>query len=93
MFNQAAGVAQWIWCLTADWTTWVRSPVDGKNSSSSLYVQTSSEAHQASYSTGTGDPFPWGKARPGSDADHSAASSAEVKNELELYFLFPLASA
>jgi hypothetical protein len=25
--------------------------------------------------------FPWGKARPGRDADHSHPSSAEVKNE------------
>jgi hypothetical protein len=25
--------------------------------------------------------FPWGKARPGRDADHSPPSSAKVKNE------------
>jgi hypothetical protein len=29
----------------------------------------------------TGGPFPWGKARPGRDADHSTPSSAEVVNE------------
>jgi hypothetical protein len=29
----------------------------------------------------TGGPFPGGKARPGSDADHSPLSSAEVMNE------------
>jgi hypothetical protein len=39
---------------------------------------------------GTGDPFPAGKARPRRDADHSSTSSAEVKNEQELYFLSPL---
>jgi hypothetical protein len=35
----------------------------------------------------TGGPFPGGKSRPGSDADNSPPSSAEVKNELELYLL------
>jgi hypothetical protein len=34
---------------------------------------------------GTGGSFPGGKARPGRDADHSPPSSAEVKNERELY--------
>jgi hypothetical protein len=38
---------------------------------------------------GTGGPFPGGKVRPGRDADHSPPSSAEVKNEYELYLLFP----
>jgi hypothetical protein len=32
-----------------------------------------------------------GKARPGRDADHSPPSSAEVKNEEELYLLSPQA--
>jgi hypothetical protein len=36
---------------------------------------------------GTGGSFPGGKARPGRDADRSPQSSAEVKNELELYLL------
>jgi hypothetical protein len=40
---------------------------------------------------GTGGPFPGGKSRPGRDADHSPPSSAEVENELELYFLSPQA--
>jgi hypothetical protein len=30
---------------------------------------------------GTGGPFPGGKARPGSDADHSPPSNAEIVNE------------
>jgi hypothetical protein len=38
---------------------------------------------------GTEGPFPGGKARPGRDADHSPPSNAEVKNEQELYLLFP----
>jgi hypothetical protein len=36
---------------------------------------------------GTGGPFSGAKAQPGRDADHSPPSSAEVRNELELYFL------
>jgi hypothetical protein len=38
---------------------------------------------------GTGGPFPGGKVRPGRDADHSPPSSAEIKNEQELYLLSP----
>jgi hypothetical protein len=38
---------------------------------------------------GTGGPFPEGKAQQGRDADHSPPSTAEVKNEQELYFLSP----
>jgi hypothetical protein len=49
--------------------------------SSSLCVQTDSEAHPASCLTGTGGSFPGGKARPGRDADHSSLSSAVVENE------------
>jgi hypothetical protein len=60
------------------WETGVRS---AKNSSSSLCVQTSPEAHPASYPMGTGGPFTGTKERPGRDADHSPPSSAEVKNE------------
>jgi hypothetical protein len=58
-----------------------RSPAGAKDFSSSLYVQTGSGAHPASCKMGTGGPFPWGKARPGRDADHSPPSSAEVVNE------------
>jgi hypothetical protein len=49
--------------------------------SSILCVQIDSGAHPASCAVGTGNPFPGGKARPGSDADHSPPSSAEVVNE------------
>jgi hypothetical protein len=41
-------------------------------------VQTGSGAHPASYTMGTGGPFPGAKAR---DVDHSPPSSAEVENE------------
>jgi hypothetical protein len=58
-----------------------RSPAEAKDFSSSLCVQTRSEAHPASCTMGTGGPFPGGKARPGRDADHSPPSTAEVKNE------------
>jgi hypothetical protein len=60
----------------------VQSPAEEKEDfSSSLCVQTSSEAHPASYPMGTGGPFSGAKARPGHDADRSPQSSAEVKNE------------
>jgi hypothetical protein len=59
----------------------VRSPAGAKDFSSSLYVQTGSGAHPASYTMGTGGSFPGGKARQGRDADHSPPSSAEVVNE------------
>jgi hypothetical protein len=44
-------------------------------------VHTNSEAHPASYPKGTVGLFPWDKARPGRDADHSPPYSAEVKNK------------
>jgi hypothetical protein len=59
----------------------VRSPAGAKNCSSSLFVQTGSGAHPASYPMGAGGPFPGAKARPGRDADHSPPSSAEVEYE------------
>jgi hypothetical protein len=59
----------------------VRFPTGAEGSSSSLCVQTGSEAHPASYPMGTGGPFPGCKARSGRDADHSPPSSAEVKYE------------
>jgi hypothetical protein len=67
------------------WTTGVRSPTGAEDFSSSLCVHTGSGAHPVSYPMGTGGSLPWGKARPGSDADHSPPSSVEVKNEKELY--------
>jgi hypothetical protein len=65
----------------ADRAIGVRSPVGAKNFSSTLCVQTGSEAHPASCPMGSGGPFPGGKARPGRDADHSPPSIAEVVNE------------
>jgi hypothetical protein len=59
----------------------VRSPAGAKDFSSILCVQIGSGAHRASYTMGTGGPFPGVKARPGRDADHSPPSSAEVDNE------------
>jgi hypothetical protein len=62
------------------WTTGVPSPAEAEDFSSSLCVQTSSEAHPASYPMGT-RVFPGGKARPRRDAHHSPRSRIEVKNE------------
>jgi hypothetical protein len=57
-------------------------PRQGQNDfSSSLCVQTGSEAHPASCTMDTGGPFPGAKVRPGRDADHSPPSSTEVENE------------
>jgi hypothetical protein len=67
----------------------VRSPTGAEDFYSSIFVQTGSGAHPASYPMGTGGPFPGGKERPGRDADHSPPSSAEVKYEQELYLLSP----
>jgi hypothetical protein len=64
-----------------DWTTGVQSLAGAKDFSSSLYIQTSSRAHPASYPVGNEGTFLRGKKRPGYDADHSPLSSAEVKNE------------
>jgi hypothetical protein len=50
-----------------------------KDFSSSLRVQTSSEAHPVSYPVGTGGVFLKGKAWPRRGADQSPLSSAEVK--------------
>jgi hypothetical protein len=69
----------------------VRSPAGAEDFSSILCAQTGSGAHPAPCTMGTGGPFPGGKARPGRDADHSPASSAEVVNEYELYLLSPQA--
>jgi hypothetical protein len=59
----------------------VRSPAGAEGFSFSLCVQTSTGAHPASCTMGTGGPFSGGKARAGRDADHSPPSSAEVVNE------------
>jgi hypothetical protein len=65
------GVAQWVYCLPTDWTAGVRSPAEATDFSSSLCIQTSSEAQPASYLMGTGGSYSKSKARPGRDADHS----------------------
>jgi hypothetical protein len=59
----------------------IRFLIGAEDFSFSSCVQTGSGAHPASYPMGTGGPFPGGKAGPGSDADHSPPSSAEVKYE------------
>jgi hypothetical protein len=59
----------------------VRFPAEAKGFSSTLCVQTGSEAHPASCPVGTRDPFPGAKAQPGRDSDYSPPSSAEVENE------------
>jgi hypothetical protein len=48
--------------------------------SSSLFVQTGSEAHPASYPMGTGVLFPGVKRSWRRDTDHSPSFSAVVKN-------------
>jgi hypothetical protein len=48
-----------------DWAIAVRSPAGVKDFSSSLCVQTSSEAHPASCTMGTRGPFPGGKTAAG----------------------------
>jgi hypothetical protein len=86
-----AGVAQSVWpIVSTDWRIAFRSPAGAKDFSSSLCVQTGSGAHPASCPMGTGS-FPGDNSRPGRDADHSPPSSAEVKNEYELYILSPQA--
>jgi hypothetical protein len=80
-------VAQSVRCLTADWTTGVRSPTEAEDFSSHLCVQTGSGSHPAFYTVGTEGSYPWGKARPGRDTDQSSPSSAEVKR---VRAVFPL---
>jgi hypothetical protein len=65
----------------------VRSPIETRDFSCSLCIQTGSGAHPASCTVDIGRPFPGAKARPGRDADHSPPSSAEVDIEQELYLL------
>jgi hypothetical protein len=77
--SRGAAVVQAV--LTTGWTIGVRSLTRAEDFYSSLCVQTGSEVHPASYPMGTGGPFSGGKARPGSDADHSPPSSAKVKYE------------
>jgi hypothetical protein len=60
-------------------TAGVRFPTGGRDFPILCSVQTGSVAHSASYAMDTGAPFPEVK-RPGREANHSPASSAEVKN-------------
>jgi hypothetical protein len=60
---------------------YVRSLTEAEDFSPSICVQIGSEAHPASCPMDTGGPFPWSKAWPGCDADHSPPSSAEAENE------------
>jgi hypothetical protein len=92
--SKVSRVAQSVQCLATGWMIG-RSNFDPrqrrKDFSYSVCVQTSSGAHPASCTMGTGGPFPGAKTRPGRDTDHSPPSSAEVKNEYELYHLSPQA--
>jgi hypothetical protein len=76
-------VAQSVQCLATGWTT-RRSRFDPqqmrKDFSSSLCSDWLWRPRSLLYSGYRGF-FPGGKARPGSDADHSPTSSAEVENE------------
>jgi hypothetical protein len=54
-----------------DRTLEVRYAAGAKIISCSFCVQTGFGAHPASCTMDTGGPFPWGKARPGLDADYS----------------------
>jgi hypothetical protein len=56
-------------------------PAKAKDISSTLCVQTSSEAHPTSYPMGTGGTFLRDKVRPGLDTDHLPPTSSETKNE------------
>jgi hypothetical protein len=56
----------------------VRSPAGAEEFSSSLCIQTDSEAHPASCPVGTGGPFPGAKVRPGRDAISPLRPSASM---------------
>jgi hypothetical protein len=70
-----------------DWTIRVRSPTRPKGFYFSFCTQTGSGARSASYTLCTEVSFPGDKPWPVRDADHSPPSTAEVKNEEELYLL------
>jgi hypothetical protein len=71
--------------------TGVPSLTEADDFSSSLCIQTSSEAHPASCPMSARGLLPRSKAWLGREADHSPPSSAEAENELELYLLSPQA--
>ena len=63
------------------WMVYGSNPVGGEKFS--VPIQTSPDAHLASYTVGT-QSFP-GVKWPGRGLDHPASSSAEVKEGVELY--------
>jgi hypothetical protein len=67
----------------------VRFPAGARNFSLHHRVQNGSEAHPASYPTGTRGSF-LGVKRPGREADHSSPSSADVKNAWSYTSTFPI---
>jgi hypothetical protein len=81
MYFKEAAVAQSEKWLTTDWTTGVRSPTVAEDFSSSLCVQTGSEAHPASCPMGTGVLSPGVKRGRGVTLTTHPPSSAEVENE------------
>jgi hypothetical protein len=66
----------------------VRLPAGAGNFSLHHRVQNGSGAHSAYYPMGTRGSFP-GVNRPGSEADHSPPSSAEIKEWVALYLHSP----
>jgi hypothetical protein len=82
-----AGIAQSVQCLTTDWPTGLRSLAAAKDFSSSLCVQTGSEAHPASYPIGKAPlSNEYRESLPGVKRGRGVTlithpSSAEVKNE------------
>jgi hypothetical protein len=75
-----ANNSDWLWVgRLGDWGS--IAGTGEMTFSSILCVQTSRGVHSASCTMGTGGSFPWAKARPRGDADHSPPYSAEVDNE------------
>jgi hypothetical protein len=67
----------------------VRSPTEAKDFSSSLCVETSSEAHPASCSVGTGGPFPGANARLGRGVTLTTHPHLVPRSVNMSYFLSP----
>jgi hypothetical protein len=77
--------------VTSRYSDWLRTGRTGDRipvgARFSVLVQNGPGAHPASYTMGIGS-FP-GVKQPGSDADPSPPSTAEVKERFELYFYSP----
>jgi hypothetical protein len=67
VYKQGPGVAKLVQCPTTDWTAEIRSPAEANYFSSSVCVQSNSEA----YTMGTGGPFLGGIMWLGRDSDLS----------------------